>query len=255
LLSDIGVGSSAIFYKTKTDKYGKLNLHISVDASGSMKVGDKWDKTMTLIVAICKAASMVNNLRVIVSFRSTISVKSTVRVSNLIPPNSMLPYVVIAYDSNVDKFSKVTSFFSKLCPGGYTPEGLTFDAIQNTLPAISANEQNHLLIISDGIPCFEHKNEKTGHHTTYDKSSGAIHTKRQYELLKRNGVKGIAYFIKTPPNAATSIKLPGTYDNSDAVSTFKLMYGADARFIEVDDVLQISNTLNALFLDSVDKND
>mgnify|MGYP006866142546 CR=1 FL=1 len=46
------------------------HLHISIDASGSMN-GDKWINTIKSTVAICKAASMIQNVDVIVSFRST----------------------------------------------------------------------------------------------------------------------------------------------------------------------------------------
>ena len=43
---------------------------LSVDASGSMS-GEKWENTMTSVVAICKAVSMIQNVDVVVSIRST----------------------------------------------------------------------------------------------------------------------------------------------------------------------------------------
>ena len=58
---------------------------------------------------------MIQNLQVQVTFRSTSNNK---------------PYIVMAYDSRVDKFSKIKKYFSGLGPSGTTPEGLCFEAIQ-----------------------------------------------------------------------------------------------------------------------------
>jgi len=62
--------------------------------------GKKWTDTMTMTVAICKATSMVDNIHVTVSFRSTKDASGI-----------MMPYIVLAYDSKVDKFSKVKNLF------------------------------------------------------------------------------------------------------------------------------------------------
>ena len=62
LLGDIGCGIEGIFNRVRIEKYNKLRLHISVDSSGSMQTPKKWCPTMTCVVAICVAASMVENL-------------------------------------------------------------------------------------------------------------------------------------------------------------------------------------------------
>ena len=105
-----------LFQKTQIEQRPDANLHITVDASSSM-AGEKWYKTMTAVVAICKAASMIDNVHVTVSFRTT-------QVSG----GTTLPYVVLAYDSKVDKFNKVRTLFPYLVPNGCTPEGLAFGA-------------------------------------------------------------------------------------------------------------------------------
>ena len=89
ILSELAFDNENVFYNIDVDRYNKSYIHISVDASASMD-GKKWTTTMTAVVAICKAASMIDNLRVSVSFRSTFN--STRAVT------SPLPYVVIAYD-------------------------------------------------------------------------------------------------------------------------------------------------------------
>ena len=87
MISSLGFGNENVFQFTELDSYKNANLHISVDASSSMG-GDKWKKTMTNVVAICKAVDMISNLNVQVTFRCTTDNK---------------PYIVMAYDSRVDK--------------------------------------------------------------------------------------------------------------------------------------------------------
>ena len=98
MISSLGFGNENVFQFTELDSYKNANLHISVDASSSMN-GDKWRKTMTNVVAICKAVDMISNLNVQVTFRCTSDNK---------------PYIVMAYDSRVDKFSKVKQMFPHL---------------------------------------------------------------------------------------------------------------------------------------------
>ena len=98
MISSLGFGNENVFQFSELDSYKKANLHISIDASSSMG-GDKWRKTMTNVVSICKAVDMIQNLQVQVTFRSTSNNK---------------PYIVMAYDSRVDKFSKIKKYFSKI---------------------------------------------------------------------------------------------------------------------------------------------
>ena len=63
LIAELGFGNERVFNTTFTESYSDAILHISVDASGSMS-GDKWDNTMTSVVAICKATSMIQNVDV-----------------------------------------------------------------------------------------------------------------------------------------------------------------------------------------------
>lgn len=230
LLSDIGAGLESVFYHLKYDKYNVLNLHISVDASSSMSHGSKWTETITTVVAICKAASMVENLRVAVSFRSTIIQAEKIG-------NRSLPYVVLAYDSAKDKFSKIRRLFPCLNPYGETPEGLAFDAIMKNLVSKKPGETYYFLNLSDGEPCFTYRNVTTGDIFSYSTSNGGEHTRRQYNKIISSGVKGVSYFIKS--------EYAG---RNDSKKCFKRMYGKDAKFINVNDVVHISRTMNDLFL-------
>ena len=142
MISSLGFGNENVFQFTELDSYKNANLHISVDASSSMG-GDKWKKTMTNVVAICKAVDMISNLNVQVTFRCTTDNK---------------PYIVMAYDSRVDKFSKVKQMFPGLGPNGTTPEGLCFEAIQKEFVPINNDLDSYFLNLSDGQPYLP------GHH-------------------------------------------------------------------------------------------
>lgn len=224
-LSDVGCGIESIFYKLKVEKYDKLNLHISVDASSSMAEYGKWEKTMTTVVAICKAASMINNLRVVVSFRTTYENKS-------------YPYVVCAYDSDKDKFSKVRTLFPYLIANGATPEGLAFEAIMDELVCQKANELYYFLTISDGEPAFVYSNSNGI--VYYNLVTGGEHTKKQYKKILASGVKGMAYFIKGEDSYYQI-----THNQEKC---FRQMYGSDAKFINVGNVTSIAKTMNEFFL-------
>jgi hypothetical protein len=83
MVSSLGYGNEHVFFTREIDSFKKANLHISVDASGSMG-GDKWRKTMINVVALAKAVDMIPNLNIQISFRTT---------------TGELPYIVLAYDS------------------------------------------------------------------------------------------------------------------------------------------------------------
>ena len=96
-------------------------MHISIDASGSMS-GQRWKNSQIAAVAIAKAASMTGNMDVIISYRS-------IYASRDHDNSRYQPLMMIAYDSRKDKISKITSLFKHLHPGGSTPAGLCFEAI------------------------------------------------------------------------------------------------------------------------------
>src|ERR1051326_7932687 len=151
-----GMDEEDIFEITNVTIYNKSSLHITVDASSSM-VGDKWLQTMKSCVAICKATSMVSNIHVTVSFRTT---QNASKLSNI-----TLPYVVMAYDSKKDKFSKVKNLFPYLKPNGCTPEGLAFEAIMKLFENACPEEENrYFLNLSDGEPFYTLQIKETGMH-------------------------------------------------------------------------------------------
>jgi nitric oxide reductase activation protein len=218
LISTLGYGAENLFYQAAVDKYKNVHLHISVDASSSMT--NKWEKTMTTLVSIAKAASMINNVSVCISFRSGVHVSRG--------RSGEVPYVVIAYDSRKDKFSKITTLFPMLFPNGSTPEGLAFQAILDNIPESTYETDSYFVNLSDGEPAFN---------PGYFHETASRHTRKQVMKMVEKGVEVISYYVEQP-NAALSVN----------VNNFKKMYGKDAQFIDTNNVVQIAHTLNKKFL-------
>ena len=216
MISSLGFGNENVFQFTEIDSYKKANLHISVDASSSMG-GDKWKKTMINVVAICKAVDMISNLNVQVTFRCTSNNK---------------PYIVMAYDSRVDKFSKVKQMFPGLGPSGTTPEGLCFEAIMKEFVPINNDLDSYFLNLSDGQPYFP------GQNFYYGGTTAENHTNKMVKMIESMGIQTLSYFISD---------WEIDEDSSDA-RAFKRMYGKAAKMIDVKNVNQITKTMNQLFL-------
>jgi hypothetical protein len=212
MISSLGFGNQNVFQFTELDSYKNANLHVSIDASGSMG-GDKWHQSMVNVVALCKAVDMIQNLSIQVTFRTT---------------SNNLPYIVMAYDSRVDKFSKVKKMFGGLGPGGTTPEGLCFEAIMKNFLPSNTDMDSYFLNLSDGEPYFH------GQNFYYSGNEAANHTRKMVKMLEGMGIKTLSYFIK------------GSYDGGS--SLFKTMYGNGAQDIDVTNANQISKTMNKLFL-------
>ena len=70
LVASLGYGYQSVFEQVFEERFKPAIVHISVDASGSMG-GSKWENAQIATVAIAKAASMVQNLDVVISYRST----------------------------------------------------------------------------------------------------------------------------------------------------------------------------------------
>ena len=215
MVSSLGFGNENVFKFSELDSYKKANLHISIDASSSMN-GSKWSKTLTNAVSLCKAVDMIQNLSIQVTFRCT--------------SENNKPYIVMAYDSTKDKFSKVKQMFAGLRANGTTPEGLCFEAIQKEFLPSNNDMDSYFLNISDGQPYFP------GNGFYYGGDEAVKHTKKMVKMIEGMGIKTLSYFVSD-----------GSYDTYGE-RDFKQMYGKGAKIIDVTSVSQISKTMNELFL-------
>ena len=225
LIAELGFGNERVFNTTFTESYSDAILHISVDASGSMS-GDKWDNAMTSVVAICKAASMIQNVDVIVSFRSTHEDGGRRRSTRTVP------LILIAYDSRVDKFTKVKNMFGHVRCSGTTPEGLCYEAIMNEIVPTTNDRDSYFLNFSDGMPMF------SSNDLSYYSSEAIGHTKKMVNDMRTRGIKVLSYFIGD-----------SDYGRDSTMKDFKTMYGKDAEFVDVTSVMSISKTMNKKFLE------
>ena len=125
LIAELGFGNERVFETSFIEQYSDAFLHISVDASGSMG-GEKWRNTQTAVAAIAKACSMINNVDLVISYRST---QDNNRRGYRRGSGNVYPLMLIAYDSRVDKINKVRNLFPLLNASGTTPEGLCFEAV------------------------------------------------------------------------------------------------------------------------------
>ena len=221
LIAELGFGNSKVFSTTFVEQYNDAILHISVDASGSMG-GDKWTNTMTAVVAICKAASMISGLDVVVSFRTT----------HYGSGRNGQPLVAIGFDSRVDKFRKIENIWPSLHPGGTTPEGLCYEAIMKDFVGGTNNRDSYFLNFSDGQPMF------SGDGFEYYGDSALHHTKKQVKEIIKKGISVMSYFVGD-----------SEYDRTRNMDDFKTMYGNDAQFIDVTKVSSLAKTMNNLFLE------
>ena len=230
LLAEAGFGNVEIFYQNTVSQYKKAHVHLTVDASGSME--NKWQKTMTLVVMLAKAVSMVPNLSITVSFRAGIP-------SSNDTSGTMRVYHVIAYDSRTDKFSKVSQLFPYLRPNGCTPEGLAFEVIVKDIPRSDDTLDCYFLNISDGepfLPVFS---------SQYSGKVAQEHTRVQVEKIRAMKVEVLSYFVED----SLFIDSQRVMDN---MAAFRAMYGRDAQLIDVESVMQIAKTMNGRFMRKAD---
>jgi len=219
MVSSLGYGNEHVFFTREIDSFKKANLHISVDASGSMG-GDKWRKTMINVVALAKAVDMIPNLNIQISFRTT---------------TGELPYIVLAYDSRVDKFVKVKQLFGYLGASGTTPEGLCFEAIMKQMVGSNSDVDSYFLNISDGEPYFHGKG------MSYQGSGAAKHTRKMMKSIEGMGIKVMSYYV-------TDSNYEVDEHSSSSAKIFKECYGPAASYINVTNVNEVARTMNRLFM-------
>ena len=213
LISELGFDNGNVFSHKFTERFNKANLHISVDGSGSMN-GRKWDRAITSTIAMCKAAEMAGNIRVIVSFRFTQEHK---------------PLVLIGYDSKVNKLGHIKSLWTGIGVCGTTPESLCYEAMMDNYLESVTGDDNYFINFSDGQPYFGNDEVR------YVGSEAARHCKKQVKIMKNRGIKILSYFVSD-------------YAYDSERSSFKSMYGNDASFIKPTNMMEVAKTMNAMFL-------
>ena len=217
LISQLGFQNANVFHRIVTDRYKNFFIHISIDASGSMG-GSRFRNAIKSAVAIAQAASMTTGIRVQISLRGTSDLNG----------NMEKTVTVYAYDSAVDKMSKIKSYFPFLRTYGCTPEGISFKSILPYIKAEAKGDESIFINYSDGCP-----SSVSGVAWTYN---GIEFTKKIVNEMKELGINVLSYFIDGKTDGYAS-------------SYFKRMYGKNSEFIDTCNLTQISRSMNNKFLE------
>ena len=200
-----------LFYKIDKANYKPISLNISIDGSGSMK-GDKWNQTLINTIALGYVSLNMNNINILISIRTTGDALG----------GGQVPLLILAFDSKKHtlKDLKKLKYYRE---SGLTPEGICLETLN--IPNSSYYLDSYLINMSDGMPTFlEYKGEKA-----------ILDTARVIKNIKKGGVNILSYFIQDEYNEKAS-------------NNFKQMYGKDASFININNINEITKTLNQLLL-------
>jgi hypothetical protein len=143
-----------------------------------------------------------------------------------------VPLILIAYDSRIDKFTKVKNMFSHINVAGTTPEGLCYEAILKEIVPSSNDRDSYFLNFSDGMPMFSNDD------ISYYRDEAIGHTKKMVNEMRARGIKVLSYYIGD-----------SEYRRDETMVDFKKMYGKDSEFIDVTSVMSVSKTMNKKFLE------
>jgi len=208
-IAHAGYGIENIFNQIHVDKYKKANIHLTIDASGSM-AGSRWHNSIKLAAALGRAVSMIDGLELQISTRDT---------------DGNNPLVTIVYDSRVNKIGYLQQVLSYIGCNSMTPEGLCLEAMLNKKLLIPTTSQcdSYLINICDGAPGFN----------GYGGYNAVQHTAKQVKRLKNElGIKHIGFFFGS--------------DSSNGFHNFKTMYGVKQSISMPDasNAMQIAQHMN-----------
>ena len=222
LVAELGFGNDHVFTQTIHNTVTPSLIHISVDASGSM-CGSKWEASMKTAIAIAKAGSMISSMDVVISARGT--------MGNY---GNQTPLMWVVYDSRKDKFEQFRHKAYAVQAAGSTPEGLCFQAVMKEIIASAAGKEMYFINISDGEPGYSDANIQ------YGGDYANRHTKAQIDKMRANGIKVLSYFVSD-----------SDYGMDRSRVRFQEMYGKNAEMIDINNLTQLSTSLNKLFIRNV----
>ena len=219
LIHQIGFSDNNVFAVDHVMRIKPVMVDLSIDSSYSMH-GIKWQKAMTLAVALAYVSEKTRSIRIRISIRTS----------------DREACIGLLYDSAVDTFIKIKKFFPVIGPTGGTPEGLAFEALRKELLEDTKNTRRFFVNLSDGEPAFSWRDVE------YFGLPAAEHTRAQVKEIRNSGVHVLSYFI-TQYSKERVAEL-----NENKKTLFHTMYGPDAAFIDTNSVTDIARTLNTFFL-------
>ena len=166
-LARLGFDDPSVFAKTIITQNPDEDIHITIDASGSMS-GERMNQTLTATAAIAQALKMTTNMHLTVSLRSEAG-------------NN--PLVVMIYDSSKDTINHIRSTWQYINCGSMTPESLCFGAIAKYL-----KPNTTIINFSDGMP---------GTNGNYYGWQAVEHCKKEVKKWKQAGHTVLSFFVNS----------------------------------------------------------
>ena len=223
LLPEIGFGNDKIFSHTSKTEFNKLYVHLTLDASGSMR-GIEWNMTMQMAAALVTALTFVEGARCVVSTRATY---------NMI--NGENPYNMVIYDSRKNRIDWLRKWWHTIYATGNTPEGFVFDALLPKILADANGTDAFFINLSDGSPsCSAVDWSQPRGGIDYEGDDAIEHTRLIVEKMVKNNITVISYFVSDK--------------QQNFHYTFDRMYGKYAHYINVIDMNKLAATLNKRFI-------
>jgi hypothetical protein len=154
----------------------------------------------------------MNNIDILISIRTTGDVFT----------GGIVPLLILAFNSKKHKLKdlKKLKYYRE---SGLTPEGICLETLN--IPNSSYYLDSYLINMSDGMPTF----------LDYKGEEAISDTARVIKDIKKGGVNILSYFIQDEYSEKAS-------------NNFKQMYGKDASFINIDNINEITKTLNQLLM-------
>jgi hypothetical protein len=181
MLHEIGFDNYDIFKKVNVSQYKPSYIHISIDQSGSMS-GARFEESVKFATMFAVASKSIKNLHVVVTARSTFHSGGNNKLKDT-------PYIVYLFDSKKHNINDIRRVFNYIRTSNLTPEGLTFEAIQNEVMKSSVNTDAYFINLCDGEPVAEYNNFR------YKGDEAKAHSRKQVEKMKQRGVNVMNYFF------------------------------------------------------------
>ena len=181
MLHEIGFDNYDIFKKVNVSQYKPSYIHISIDQSGSMS-GARFEESVKFATMFAVASKSIKNLHVVVTARSTFHSGGNNKLKDT-------PYIVYLFDSKKHNINDIRRVFKHIRTSNLTPEGLTFEAIQNEVMKSSVNTDAYFINLCDGEPCADYNNFR------YRGDDAKAHSRKQVDKMKQRGVNVMNYFF------------------------------------------------------------
>ena len=234
LIAELGFGNDRVFTQTAYNTVTPSLIHISLDASGSMG-GKKWKSAIKTATAIAKACSMVQSMQCIISIRGCYEGTQN-KCYEGAGYNAGSPLMWQLYDSRTDNFNIITNKFHLLDCNASTPEGLCFEAIMKDVIKTANGKDMYFINVSDGEPGYMNQD------INYGNEYAVEHTRAQVNKMRANGIKVLSYFVSEGGSE---------WGRGRSKKAFERMYGPGSEFIDCNNLIKLSRSINKLFERSV----